>query len=676
MIDPKKPTLRYIVGAAPALLMNFCVALVLFHAVTLHGAEEEESITQVNEVSYPETLPLLQNVRAREFTPLNGDWNIVMDRIGRGFADYFGAPWYRNHRPETGMELIEYSFDERNQLRVPGDWNTQRPELLFYDRAVWYQREFESDPRPGSRYFLQFGGANYRCDVNLNGKRLGRHDGGYTAFSVEITDVIRPGTNDLVVRVDARLDENSVPTESIDWWPYGGLIRDVLLVRTPGTFIRDYQVSLQDHDAGGIDVWVVLDGASSSQPVAVSIPELGIDSTATADASGRAEFEIEILPDLWSPDHPKLYDVEIATGEDRILDRIGFRTIAVHDGEILLNGKPVFLRGISSHEESILKPGVAYDEADAKAMFDLASELGANFVRLAHYPHNEYTVRKADQRGILLWSEVPVYWDIAWENPETLEIARRQVSEMIGRDRNRAAVIIWSVANETPNSRSRYDFLKVLIETARTEDPTRLISAALLGDVRSYLQSTVPRLLAHNRPEGAPTPRPPLKFSIEDPLGELVDLVAINQYFGWYYSSPVSSFLPFDEGKTRELILKAMPEFRFTTPYGKPIVISEFGAGAKAGFHSERALLWSEEYQAQVYAQQILMLGASEQVRGMSPWILKDFRSTMRPLNGIQDFYNRKGLVDPSGRKKLAFDVLRDYYSEHSDGGPAAEDTP
>ena len=128
--------------------------------------------------------------------------------------------------------------------------------------------------------------------------------------------------------------------------------------------------------------------------------------------------------------------------------------------DILLNGRPIFLRGICIHEEAPLRGGRAYSREDALTLLGWAKELGANFVRLAHYPHNEFMVREADRMGIMVWSEIPVYWTIQWENPATLENARNQLKEMIARDKNRAAVVIWSVANETPLSDARFRFSK------------------------------------------------------------------------------------------------------------------------------------------------------------------------------------------------------------------------
>ena len=372
-------------------------------------------------------------------------------------------------------------------------------------------------------------------------------------------------------------------------------------------------------------------------------------------------------------------------------------------GKILLNGKPVFLRGISMHEETVLGPGVATGRADAEAQFALAKQLGANFVRLAHYPHNEHTVRLADEMGFLLWSEIPVYWAIDWRNEDTLKLANSMMAEMVQRDLNRASVIIWSLGNETPISERRTAFLATEAATVKRIDHSgRLLGAALIGDpareLREVAKDVMVALLKDSDvsladkarlvtfigkevvsgmlPDDSAEPDPvadnpeheessdgEILVELDDPLGEIVDVVGYNEYFGWYYSAAFAANLPASEADIRRVMLKdIMPRMRFSNSFGKPMVISEFGAGAKAGFRSPDALLWSEEYQAKVYRAQLDMLPRSPLIQGMSPWVLKDFRAALRPLNGIQEFYNRKGLVDEQGNRKLAFDVLSEFY--------------
>ena len=686
-----------------------CLLLVPLIAVLPTWAQTEDdepheiSIFSPAPIIYAEPSPLITNIPNRGARSLNGNWNVVIDKLGIGERGIFGDGYYANARQQSGMELIEYSFDERQQLKVPGDWNSQQERLFFYDGSVWYQRDFPGRPERGQRYFLHFGGANFTTTVYLNGQVLGQHRGGYTPFNFEVTEQLKDGDNDLVVRVDNTLDLSSVPTRRTDWWQYGGLTRDVSLVTVPDTFVRQFQVWLDDQASGEIQGWAQLDGAAAGTEVTLTIVDLDVAVTAITDADGRVAFRVKAKPQLWSPEDPRLYEVSVSAGDDVSSDQVGFRTVRRAGGKILLNGKPVFLRGISMHEETVLGPGVATGRADAEAQFALAKQLGANFVRLAHYPHNEHTVRLADEMGFLLWSEIPVYWAIDWRNEDTLKLANSMMAEMVQRDLNRASVIIWSLGNETPISERRTAFLATEAATVKRIDHSgRLLGAALIGDpareLREVAKDVMVALLKDSDvsladkarlvtfigkevvsgmlPDDSAEPDPvadnpeheessdgEILVELDDPLGEIVDVVGYNEYFGWYYSAAFAANLPASEAVIRRVMLKdIMPRMRFSNSFGKPMVISEFGAGAKAGFRSPDALLWSEEYQAKVYRAQLDMLPRSPLIQGMSPWVLKDFRAALRPLNGIQEFYNRKGLVDEQGNRKLAFDVLSEFY--------------
>jgi beta-glucuronidase len=571
--------------------------------------------------------PLIQNVHARATRDLSGAWRAIVDPNLNGLLDYRGAPhtrdgYFADRKAASRSDLVEYDFDRSGPLHVPGDWNSQRPELLYYEGTVWYRTGFEAALAPGRRRFLHFGAANYEARVYLNGALVGEHRGGFTPFDLEVTDRVRPGDNSLVVLVDDRRRREGVPTLNTDWWNYGGLTREVLLVEVPETFLRDWALQLDRASPSRITGWVQLDGPARRQDVTVSIPDAGVRTSVRTDAEGFARFEIAAEPERWSPARPRLHDVELAAGGDRVVDRIGFRTVEARGTEILLNGEPVFLRGISIHEQAPLRGGRAHGPDDARTLLGWAQELGANFVRLAHYPHDEHMVRLADALGFLVWAEIPVYWTIDWENPDTLENAGAQLTEMITRDRNRASVVIWSVGNETPPGDARLRFLRRLVRRARELDPTRLVSAAL--EQREV---------------------EPLTQRIDDPLGADLDVLGCNEYLGWYLGLP------------------DRPDgVRWETAHAKPLVISEFGADALAGLHGGPLDRWTEEYQAAVYQHQLRMLEGIPFLRGMSPWILADFRSPRRVLPGIQDGWNRKGLISEHGQRKLAFRVLQEHY--------------
>jgi beta-glucuronidase len=573
-------------------------------------------------------IDLIQNTEGRKTTSLDGQWQAIIDPYESGFYNYRYQPsdngFFKNAKPKSKSDLIEYDFDSSGTLKVPGDWNTQTDRLFFYEGTIWYKKSFDYQRRPNTRLFVYFAAANYFADVYLNGEKVGQHEGGFTPFNFEVTNLVRNTGNFLIVKVDNKRRRDAVPTLMTDWWNYGGLTRQVKLVETPSTFVHDYVIQLQKGSRDRINGWVKLTGEKLDQRVTIRIPEAGISKSFTTDANGLAAIDFNADLKLWSPDNPKLYDVTIAAETDQVRDRIGFRSIETRGTEILLNGRPIFLRGVCLHEEAPFRGGRAYSREDALILLGWAKELGANFVRLAHYPHNEFMVKEADRLGIMVWSEIPVYWTILWENPATLENARNQLNEMIARDKNRAAVVIWSVANETPLSDARLSFLKNLIAYARSLDSGRLISAAM---ERHYIDATTQM--------------------IDDPLGEYLDVLGCNEYVGWYDGLP-------DKADRLE----------WKSKYEKPLVMSEFGGDALYGNHGDALTRWTEEYQESIYHHQLNMLKRIPFLRGTAPWILMDFRSPRRPLPKIQDYWNRKGLISNRGEKKKAFYVMQRYYRE------------
>jgi beta-glucuronidase len=602
--------------------------------------------------------PTLANIPARSRLSLAGTWQAVIDPYGRG---ELGGMAPLDAGPGAPSDHAEFSFANGLTLEVPGDWNTQDPRLVFYRGVVWYKRSFDLEPQPGRRSFLYFGAVNYRASVYLNGLLLGEHVGGFTPFNFEVTDGLKKGENLLVVRVDNDHGPEDVPTPLTDWLNYGGMTREVALVDLPEVFVRDYAVQLAEGARDRIAGWVELGGGGAGLPVELSIPELHVSLKLRADAEGRADFDAAARPELWSPGSPRLYRLEIRSGKDTLIDEIGFRTVEVRGDEILLNDEPVFLRGISIHEEAA-GGGRIHSEAQARRLLDWAQELGANFVRLAHYPHNEAMVRLADRMGLLVWEEIPVYWNVDFASPYTLELAKRQLSELIERDRNRASVILWSIGNETPATAERNAFLASLAEHVRSLDATRLVTAALLTSAEElggfFAKSYIPALFGLRRDEWV--------MEVNDPLAEIVDVPALNEYFGWYYSGALGMLTPFSSHYVRSVMLDNLDRIRIEIPVRKPLVLSEFGAGALKGWRAPESelVVFSEDYQALVYRRQIAFARRQSQLRGMSPWILKDFRSPLRLYQGVQDYWNRKGLVSDQGRRKLAFGVLRSFYGE------------
>jgi len=560
------------------------------------------------------------HVASRRRISLDGEWGLEIDPYDVGASNRI---WEcRKESPEGTPE--NFDVDSFRKVRVPGDWNRAYSDLTYYEGVAWYHRKVE---RPagwaGRRAFLYFEAANYRATIYWNGEDLGTHEGGFTPFQFEVTGKLQP-KNRLVVRVDSTRRDDGVPSKLYDWFNYGGLTRSVWLVLAPRSMIMDFSVrtEIKKGKASAV-VDFETEGAKKNARARVMLPQLGIEVPCKLDPQGRGSARVDLQGvGLWTPKKPRLYRVEVACDGDRVSDEVGFRTIERKGEDILLNGNPVFLRGVCLHEEAPRVAGRTLAPRDIDYVFKTVRSLGANFVRLAHYPHTELMARAADKSGIMLWEEIPVYWGIDFKSKRTRDLAKSTLVDLVHRDRNRASVIMWSVANETPESPERLRFLKDLVKTARKADPSRLVTAAIFAK------------------------RDKKSFQIKDPLAQELDAPGINQYGGWYSDSP-----------------KNLKSFKWKSSLKKPIIMSEFGAGAKAGVSGKPDERWTEEYQEEVYRRQLDMIEKIPFVRGTTPWILMDFRSPLR-ANRYQQGYNRKGLVSDQGVRKLAYQHVRERYEQ------------
>ncbi|HEY7958750.1 MAG TPA: glycoside hydrolase family 2 TIM barrel-domain containing protein [Sphingomicrobium sp.] len=582
--------------------------------------------------------PVLTGADMRPAIDLDGAWTWSIDPYGTGLQNFHGdapSPSARRYNDFDVTEamrrdpkaLYEFDMDRAPVVHLPQSFLTYSPEMRHYDGLVWNQKHFTAHALAGRRAFLRFGAVDYRARIWLNGKYVGEHEGGFTPFSFEVTKQLCDGDNRLTVGVDSKRTAGDLPPPSTDWENYGGITRPVSLILTPPTFVDDGWVRLTRN--GQIAVTMKLDGPQATgASVRVVIPALGfaLSGRTAADGSWSGSAPAPRILKRWSPESPTLYEVRFQSGGDILNDKVGFRTIEVRGHEILLNGKPIFLRGISIHAEEFgTDPTRAITPAAALALLTEAKTgLHANYVRLAHYPHPETMLRAADELGLLVWSEIPVYWVVDFTNAETLKTALQMQSESILRDRNRASIIIWSVGNETPVSDARNAFLRTLIANAHRLDDTRLVSAALLASRKGNIQT------------------------IDDPIAPDLDVLAANTYNGWY--SPDA--------------LPTLSSIEWREPVDKPLIFSELGAGALAGYHDDPANphKFSEEFQAEFYRQTLAEASRIPFLRGMSPWILKDFRSPNRQHPIYQQGWNRKGLESETGQRKEAFDVLASYY--------------
>ncbi len=568
------------------------------------------------------TAETLVTLAGRSVLSLDGAWRMTLDLFDEGLRQRWFA--LDETPPSQWAVPRDYEIEAGEAVPVPSCWNVLKPEWTYFEGGAWYTRWFDAEPvGADERVLLSFGAANYAALVFLDGEHVGGHRGGSTPFTVDVTDRLKPGRNRLQVFVENRRRPDRVPMHHIDWFNYGGLYREVGLVRLPKLFIRRASATLMP-EGDRIRFEIVL-SETATTTADVRIPELGLAASIPV-VDGRGALVVAAKVERWSPEHPRLYEIRFACGKDAVTERTGFRTVRVEDTRILLNDRPIWLKGVCVHEDD-LETGKVSSEADIRRRFRHAKELGCNFLRLSHYPHHELVARIADEEGLLLWAEVPVYWAIDFADPETLADARNQLSELILRDVNRPSVIIWGVGNENADTDARLAFMADLAKTAKRLDPSRLVSAACLINRET--------------------------FAIEDRLADHLDVVGLNEYFGWYEP---------DFSGLERLLGNSRP--------GKPVIISETGADAAIGHRGAGRVLFTEDWQAEFHRRQFGLIAATPYVAGLAAWLLYDFR-TERRQTGFQRGFNRKGLIgEDKATRKAAFHALAECYRTMPD--PAA----
>lgn len=573
-------------------------------------------------INYSAAQTAMTNVSARNCTNLNGQWQAILDPTGIG---NWRQIWTEK-KPEKKTDFVEYSFNGGPLLNVPGDFNTQLPELTYLEGTVWYKKSF-AYKKKNNRLFIHFGAVNYLATVYLNGEELGSHEGGFTPFQFEITDKVLPGENSLIVKVNNQRKKDGLPGLGYDWFNYGGITRDVNLIETDETYIDDYFIQLKKNTPNQVGGWVKLNGLKMAQKVQVLIPELNVEFETHTNNKGEAELNFKSKFQLWTPENPKLYKVIVQCETDTIIDEIGFRTIRVEGNKIHLNGKPVFLKGVNIHEENPLRAAKAFSKTDALVLLTWAKEMGCNLVRLAHYPHNEYMVKLAEKMGIMVWDELPVYQHIEFSASGVEEKMELMLKEMIKRDRNRCGVVIWSLSNETYQFTANRDSALIRItQKCRNLDSTRLITHVI--NSQGYKNNS---------------------FDVWEKLYQHSDIISLNEYLGWY--------VPW-QGKPSDT------KWKFAVA-NKPVIISEFGGEALYGSNygpKDEAAFWSEEYQEQIYKDQTEMFKNVPNLAGVCPWLLVDYRSLGRMHPVYQNGWNRKGLLSDRGEKKKAWYIMNDYF--------------
>ncbi len=320
------------------------IFLVFFTAYPLRG-----KALPTRQVLEADSSGLLINTANRKVTSLEGLWNYIIDPYETGFYNFHSIPYeqndprspaafYNNFHTNDKAALVEYDFDRSDRMHIPGDWNSQKEKLFYYEGTVWFRHSFNYTLQPGKHLFVYFGAANYQADVYLNGTKLGTHIGGFTPFNFEVTGIVKPTDNYLVVKVNNRRSKDGVPTDNTDWWNYGGITREVLLVEEPGFYIQDYSIQLQKNNKKLITGYVQLGGTLAAGGVRIQIPELKIDQPVLCDATGYGRFSIPVEGiQYWSPETPRLYTIYVKTNVQVLKDEIGF-------GKMVTGGKNLFLK--------------------------------------------------------------------------------------------------------------------------------------------------------------------------------------------------------------------------------------------------------------------------------------------------------------------------------------------
>ncbi len=516
-------------------------------------------------------------------------------------------------------------------IAVPGSWNEQLAGARDALGPAWYETSFELPRAWPARTFVRFGSADYLAEVFLNGERLGEHEGGQLPFAFDLGLNLRPGLNRLVVRVDRRLLPDRVPPgglppspetgwerdfnpqTSFDFFPYAGLQRAVQICGVP---------------EGGLDRIAVATALAGRGALVSASVEHGGDALRLRLGDVVSDGEELRLTDarLWSPADPHLEPLVVElerAGEivDRYLLPIGLRSVEVEGDRLLLNGRPLRLRGFGRHEDFPVS-GRGVPSAVTVSDLELLRWTGANSFRTAHYPHAEEALDLADRYGLLVVAETPAV-GLFFHEPgleRRQEIALRLLEELIERDRNRPSVIAWSVANEPASAQpGAGQALRELLERARALDPSR------------------PATFASNTPD--------------DPVLEHCDVIALNRYFGWYE-------LP---GRIEEAASRLAADLdAIHERHRKPILLTEMGADAIPGTHADPAEMWSEEYQAALLDELLRVAEERPFVCGAHVWTLCDFKTGQaehRPAG-----LNFKGVFTRDRRPKLAAWHLRERW--------------
>lgn len=601
--------------------------------------------------------PILTDTRT--VLDLNGIWTFKLDP-GTGFEQYWEAS----------------PLQSQTRMAVPSSYNdigvTQ--DIRQHIGWVWYEREFTLPAiLSEERIVLRFGSATHAAKVYVNGQLVTEHVGGFTPFETELDGCLQRGKNRLTVAVHNIVNEKTLPvgqhtvehtegfgqteknTPNFDFFNYAGIHRPVKIYTTPKHYIQD--VTIVPETTGEVFYRVAASGAKNSRADAQAdrqadiriaiIDEDGKVAARHAGSEGRVSIPSVVL---WEPLNAYLYTMRVELyGEEGLLDvyeqPFGVRSVEVKDSRFLINGKPFYFKGFGKHEDTYIH-GRGFDEAANVLDFNLMKWIGANSFRTAHYPYSEEMMRLADREGLVVIDETPavgIHLNFAatmfgaprrdtWKETDTFDAHKQVIEELIDRDKNHACVVMWSVANEPASEEEgAYEYFEPLVRLTRDLDPQKR-----------------PVTIVTHGGAGPDTDR----------IAELIDVLALNRYYGWYSESG-------EWDKIRFKLREEFDKWKKRCP-GKAIMFTEYGADTIAGFHAVNPIMFTEEYQSEYYRVNHEIFDEYPEFVGEQVWNFADFE-TSQGIVRVQG--NKKGIFTRSRQPKAAAHELRKRWSRIPDFG-------
>ena len=576
---------------------------------------------------------------SRRVVSLDGMWRFAFDPESKGVDGGWAL-----HLPESITMPVPASFC---------DFFTDK-ESREYCGDFWYETDFFVPGEwEGKDIAVRFGSVTHRARIFVNGVEVTSHEGGFLPFDAAVTDIVRYNQfNHLAVLANNELSEIMLPagrtttlsngkkvaTPYFDFYNYAGIHRPVKLTALPKERVLDFSVvHTLNGNAADVAYTVTTNGEHN---VCIDVFD-GCEKVAHADGK-TGTLHIDSVK-LWNVHAAYLYNfvICITDGEtvvDEYAEKIGIRTFEIKDGNFLLNGKPVYLRGFGKHEDADLR-GRGLDLATVKRDYELMKWIGANCFRTSHYPYAEELYQMADEEGFLIIDEVPavgfmesamnflaanqgngkkVGWFEKETTPQLLENHKAALIDMINRDKNHASVIAWSILNEPQcTSEGTEAYFKTLFDLAHEIDPQK----------RPRTYAVVMMSMPHNS-KGQ----------------QFADFISLNRYYGWYVMGGMSIV------DAEAAFRKEMDGWRMAL-HGRPMIFTEYGADTMPSEHKLPSVMWSQEYQNEYLDMNHAVFDSYEFVKGELVWNFADFQTTegIMRVNG-----NKKGIFTRQRQPKDA----------------------